>query len=1386
MFRFWNKILSESGCGMSSKNNNDEVYNIINGKSYADIEDYDDEFDDDIEDYDDEFDDDIDNTDVNYDDDRLHIRLNNKENKFEEFKYKLDTSLKILKNKFPKIKELAANQEEPLEYILRKVFPDGMKKSFYVRNLSYDRFNPIKGVVELNKILGIRPERLPGDFLNQILPEGQSLIFKGHIDTRSFVVDEIYATSDEERLDYESYYAATCYEDPDRVKHTKLYELADESKSLTKHTRNRLEEWRTYLDWKKKIIEKKIYGCKYIKVDCDIKNRLLVFWLAAASEDDFTKFRKYLRSDDLLVYNNAYSKKRWVFEYNDDVKKPSKGVGVGRFKWEDINVSCNNLKSVELDELNDIDNGPDDWDDSENEEFQEDNSTDLADFIKDAYIVKVAYELNSDDLEYVRDNETDESMQIAYLKEEILSNYAKEGFLALSSVGSLVLNKRLQKALQSLENDSFCASPNLALWLFDVTKARKTHVEDFESEIVIDKWLNDSVANNKYQSVAVKKMLAAPDLCMVQGPPGTGKTTVIAEAIYQFVREGKRVLITSQSNDAVDNALDRLLATPEIRAIRLGRKGKKKLKRNIEDITENKYSEKEALRCFYHSVSNMLDKNWLDKWDDLTRRLGDCEKDLRDATLYNSSLEESKTRINANENDYKELSTSLRTKRDMFEQYAAFNNDLEFQKQQISILYKVLFERNNYIFVLERKYKEYLLQNMKSRLLEYKKKGVSLAPYNFQGLSASSNDQLFSDFFYDVACNFDILENVLQKLQKNTGASEGTLEQEVVIRELKRKIEQIKNKLDSDTEEDEEIIRLVKERRTLQAELKKLENRFGVIILSDNEESLFSPAFLSSLKNKNNNSANIELLKNIIDNYRIIMEECISDISKQINGVTPKDDSTISKQIKRLEKEQQLLEIARKELEAERNQCLVKLGELAKKYNTTDQSIHALESHINSERSNIETLFRKHSLVKNNWESTIRGLKEKLNDEKRYPNDLKYYNRIYINACNVVGISCTDNMATLIENGFEDFDVVIVDEVSKATPPEILIPLLKANKAILVGDHRQLPPMFDEHERSYQELLAEQEEEPNQVDFRFTMADFNKYKKMITASMFKENFEKADASLKASLFTQYRMHSDIMRVINRFYENRLENGLSKKVEDQVKNHGLTIKGVDGLPFIIPQRHAYWLDSSCLPDGTPMYESFKGMSTSACNIYEAYLIIELLKKIAEAYTDQGYDKHNQKTVGVISFYQKQVNDIRYLFRLVRNDPVFKSINVDINTVDRFQGKEKNIIITSLVRNNKLGIASKHIVAFERINVAFSRAQEMLVVVGAKHLYNNLDVELPGMDNPQITTTPVYRSIIDEMMRTGGYIDSSKLVTEKLRQDVLDEYKRVKREEGEFRK
>ena len=64
-------------------------------------------------------------------------------------------------------------------------------------------------------------------------------------------------------------------------------------------------------------------------------------------------------------------------------------------------------------------------------------------------------------------------------------------------------------------------------------------------------------------------MLATKDVCLVQGPPGTGKTTVIAEAIYHFVKNNERVLLASQTNLAVDNALERLVKDPAVRTVRL-------------------------------------------------------------------------------------------------------------------------------------------------------------------------------------------------------------------------------------------------------------------------------------------------------------------------------------------------------------------------------------------------------------------------------------------------------------------------------------------------------------------------------------------------------------------------------------------------------------------------------------------------------------------------------------------------------------------------------------------------------------------------------------------------------------------------------------------------
>lgn len=138
-----------------------------------------------------------------------------------------------------------------------------------------------------------------------------------------------------------------------------------------------------------------------------------------------------------------------------------------------------------------------------------------------------------------------------------------------------------------------------------------------------------------------------------------------------------------------------------------------------------------------------------------------------------------------------------------------------------------------------------------------------------------------------------------------------------------------------------------------------------------------------------------------------------------------------------------------------------------------------------------------------------------------------------------------------------------------------------------------------------------------------TLENFKRFENMVTASLFKKYFEIADDSIKHSLLTQYRMHTDIMNIINRFYSNRLKQGLSAKKLETHKNHELEIKGVDGSSFITPQRHAYWIDSSYLPDGTLIEDSHKEGSTSAFNCLETRIILELLRKMAYEYKQKGY-------------------------------------------------------------------------------------------------------------------------------------------------------------------
>ena len=178
--------------------------------------------------------------------------------------------------------------------------------------------------------------------------------------------------------------------------------------------------------------------------------------------------------------------------------------------------------------------------------------------------------------------------------------------------------------------------------------------------------------------------------------------------------------------------------------------------------------------------------------------------------------------------------------------------------------------------------------------------------------------------------------------------------------------------------------------------------------------------------------------------------------------------------------------------------------------------------------------------------------------------------------CSICGSKNFNTIYTsLYSNTNMAFDVVIMDEASKATPLEMAIPMVLGKKIILIGDHKQLPPMIDDEE--VQESLR-----------KIGRGDLVDKLENIKESQFKRLFEasqKMRKSLVSTLDTQYRMHKQIMNCITHFYKDDIEGGLKCGIEetmdgengDKWSNRGSRYHGLDNMPFIKPDVHAIWVD-----------------------------------------------------------------------------------------------------------------------------------------------------------------------------------------------------------------
>ncbi len=338
-------------------------------------------------------------------------------------------------------------------------------------------------------------------------------------------------------------------------------------------------------------------------------------------------------------------------------------------------------------------------------------------------------------------------------------------------------------------------------------------------------------------------------------------------------------------------------------------------------------------------------------------------------------------------------------------------------------------------------------------------------------------------------------------------------------------------------------------------------------------------------------------------------------------------------------------------------------------------------------------------------------------------NDRQDLRDVYLKNANVIGITCGQvNKLDYKENReISRFGVVIIDEVSKATPPEILLAALKGKKLILIGDQRQLPPMIEE--KTLEQLAEESGQERSA--FRY-----------LSRPYFEQRYNEAPDEIKCMLHMQYRMHPDIMAAINQFYHRPLECGLNEP--DSQRDHQLDSA------LIRRNKHLVWVSTplvstssqsrssrtitarnrmsgqavfSYQSDGSSFGEEPVG--TSYRNQREVEIITKICEELQRLWAPKVAAGAEQKEIGVITFYGAQLALLEKNLQGNRKK-AFPALKIRTGTVDRFQGMERAIVIVSMVRNNRggdIGFAEKD----ERINVAFSRAQELLIIVGCHDLF-----------------------------------------------------------------
>lgn len=389
--------------------------------------------------------------------------------------------------------------------------------------------------------------------------------------------------------------------------------------------------------------------------------------------------------------------------------------------------------------------------------------------------------------------------------------------------------------------------------------------------------------------------------------------------------------------------------------------------------------------------------------------------------------------------------------------------------------------------------------------------------------------------------------------------------------------------------------------------------------------------------------------------------------------------------------------------------------------------------------------------------------------EKMQSKGRAYMENLAINQANLV-CGTTIGIARFEppQNNPVDFDVLIIDEASKATVMEFLVPAIRAKKWILVGDHRQLPPYINEQEiriyvqryfeemgdlqpeyddendpespqiyntktndliaslRRYHEEMHALGEGDYQYHWEKIIKLFDHAKKPIKSieemvnfalgSCFHYFLNRIDESRNARLVVQHRMPS----ILANFLDQAIYNG-QLKTSTSAATHGMELPAVPTLGLKKITSPMIFVSTEMMQDHFETPGKYKGYHNTA----EAKVITEIISALTELDAEgMGYTDDEPMTIGVITYYIGQSREINKYLRTLdeverdrgwRYKVIGKPIAIRVSIVDRFQGQEQDIILLSLTRSNSNGSIG-FLKNLQRVNVSLSRAKQNLIVVG----------------------------------------------------------------------